>query len=627
MSILASSNRNAINHSSVAFSSSLSSSSSSASSSNPIENNVTLSVSSFPSPTLSDSSASSTPSVCSSVKYSNSLKHQRSFVRNQSRHFDTFASNALDPTNNPPFNTDDNPQMQPSQSSHSPWSNQKSQWADLSSFQQGQHGHQGHQGHQSQLQPQRNKQSQALAHLQLNHQYSDRPTNASVHSLQSEEDLILTAIVIKNIPFAIKKEQLLDVLTSLSLPIPYAFNYHFDNGVFRGLAFANFTTPDETTAVINNLNGREIGGRKLRVEYKKMLPLAERERIEREKRERRGQLEEQHRATGKMRQHHANMVATSAPPSPAASALHTTPMSPASKVDLNDPQTLEFYSKILLFTDDKSRSELDFPSNLTHSQRIVLMALSTQFGLHYADQDNGVFVTKQSLAREGLHTSSSATNLSSYGLQQAPQQQQQQQPMLHSQSSYQNLYQQTSQGPQGLQGPQGTFNNNHNALRGTKSFADIRNPIYSSPTIPNASPFFSSQTPPPHQQARISLSLQQQRGYQQYFPQPPAQAHPQPQRDPYSQYGSSFGPSNVGSMTDSFSSLLNVGGSLSRVPSVTNIPGSAGSDSSPTPSISSMHSMHSMEPSASTTKLSSSNAYNAGVIGSKLSGDVNTTND
>lgn len=111
----------------------------------------------------------------------------------------------------------------------------------------------------------------------------------------ADDDLIPTAIVIKNIPFAVKKEQLVQVMTDMNLPLPYAFNYHFDNGVFRGLAFANFTTPDETAAVIQGMNHLDLHGRKLRVEYKKMLPQAERDRIEREKRERRGQLEEQHR--------------------------------------------------------------------------------------------------------------------------------------------------------------------------------------------------------------------------------------------------------------------------------------------------------------------------------------------
>lgn len=110
-----------------------------------------------------------------------------------------------------------------------------------------------------------------------------------------DDELIPTAIVIKNIPFAVKKEQLVQLMTELNLPLPYAFNYHFDNGVFRGLAFANFTSAEETAAVIELLNHFELQGRKLRVEYKKMLPLQERERIEREKRERRGQLEEQHR--------------------------------------------------------------------------------------------------------------------------------------------------------------------------------------------------------------------------------------------------------------------------------------------------------------------------------------------
>lgn len=79
------------------------------------------------------------------------------------------------------------------------------------------------------------------------------------------------------------------------LPQPYAFNYNFANGVFRGLAFANFRSAEDTRVVIQAMNGMEIEGRKLRVEHKRMLPEAERERLEWEKRERRGQLEGQHR--------------------------------------------------------------------------------------------------------------------------------------------------------------------------------------------------------------------------------------------------------------------------------------------------------------------------------------------
>lgn len=592
------------------------------------------------------------------------------------------------------------------------------------------------------------------------------PSGSSV-----EEELIPTAIVIKNIPFAIKKEQLLEVLTTLGLPIPYAFNYHFDNGVFRGLAFANFTTPEETSAVINNLNGREIGGRKLRVEYKKMLPLAERDRIEREKRERRGQLEEQHRATaGKnMRnhqQHHHHGQQQQQPPqhhqhqplqktqlgisSSGGNVIHSSASSPGiggfpmpamntgnpssqspgfppaqglspgqgmkqantMKVDLNNPQTLEFYSKILLFADDKKRNELSFPATLSTAQRRTLMALCNQQGVYFSIQDKGtILVTKQPPhmappygmqqqlqsqqssqlqqqqqqvppglfdgAGHGLHghSSASATNLSSFMAQspiglQHPQPHQPAHHTLHSQSSHNNLlYQQSQQQQQQSQSQQqpGQFGGNahHNVLRGTKSYADIRAPLAgysaSSPGTPSSSPFFPSQTPPPQHQQNLpplSLSLQQQRSGYQYMPvQSQSQNFAQYQQPQLSgssslhnfsnnsqndfsnafssqQFGvSSFGPSStggVGALTDSFSNLLKVGGnSLSRVPSLTNIPGSLTAPgsvgSSPTGSISSIHGL---DGSTTTSKLNSNSNSNAGVIGSKLSGsDVKTNNN
>lgn len=140
------------------------------------------------------------------------------------------------------------------------------------------------------------QQAENMNNYQINSQF-----NMHQHAQQrasppqnDNDELIPTAIVIKNIPFAVKKEQLIACMTDMRLPLPYAFNYHFDSGVFRGLAFANFTSADETQAVIQAMNHMELQGRKLRVEYKKMLPVQERERIERDKREKRGQLQEQH---------------------------------------------------------------------------------------------------------------------------------------------------------------------------------------------------------------------------------------------------------------------------------------------------------------------------------------------
>ncbi len=222
-------------------------------------------------------------------------------------------------------------------------------------------------------------------------------------SSDPDEDLIPTAIVIKNIPFAIKKEQLVGIMTDMGLPLPYAFNYHFDNGVFRGLAFANFTNPDETAAVIESMNHFELNGRKLRVEYKKMLPAAERERIEREKRERRGQLEEQHRPMGPSTLQtqasasslSSRMMVNSSPSPVSARNLQPGGSFPGGfsdnplaqlDVDLNDPQALQFYSKLLLFKEDNMRDVLPFPPSLSPPERRIVHTLAHHMGLGHTSK-------------------------------------------------------------------------------------------------------------------------------------------------------------------------------------------------------------------------------------------------
>lgn len=219
-----------------------------------------------------------------------------------------------------------------------------------------------------------------------------------------EEELIPTAIVIKNIPFAVKKEQLVAIMTDMHLPLPYAFNYHFDNGVFRGLAFANFTTPEETQQVIDVMNHLELQGRKLRVEYKKMLPAAERDRIERDKRERRGQLQEQHQPMNSNQLHNqgsvtslnSNIPATS--PSPISqrpgsklgwhpfSIYH--PETPLTRVDidLNDPTTLSFYTELMLFKGDVNRETLIFPTSVTPEQRRTIHTLAHHMALEHRSE-------------------------------------------------------------------------------------------------------------------------------------------------------------------------------------------------------------------------------------------------
>ncbi|KAJ9302827.1 hypothetical protein DTO271G3_201 [Paecilomyces variotii] len=206
---------------------------------------------------------------------------------------------------------------------------------------------------------------------------------------EADDELIPTAIVIKNIPFAVKKEQLVQLMTEMNLPLPYAFNYHFDNGVFRGLAFANFTSAEETATVIEVLNHFELQGRKLRVEYKKMLPLQERERIEREKRERRGQLEEQHRPMANSQLQSQNSMSSLTSHIPATSPSPVSQRGPKLEVDLNDSQTLQFYSQLLLFKEDLSREALIFPASITPLQRRTVHTLAHNMGLGHASRGSG----------------------------------------------------------------------------------------------------------------------------------------------------------------------------------------------------------------------------------------------
>ncbi|RYP33196.1 hypothetical protein DL767_004860 [Monosporascus sp. MG133] len=190
------------------------------------------------------------------------------------------------------------------------------------------------------------------------------------------EQLIPTAIVIKNIQFQCRKEVLQGLMATMNLPQPYAFNYHFDKGVFRGLAFANFSTPEDTAIVIQKMNGLEVMGRKLRVEYKKMLPQDERDRIDREKREKRGQLEEQHRAPLPVHQQNAlQALGISVNKQPSNSPLRD--------VDLNDPTTLEFYTQLTLFKNDPTREVHIFSPDISPEQRRQIHILAHNMGLEH----------------------------------------------------------------------------------------------------------------------------------------------------------------------------------------------------------------------------------------------------
>ena len=215
----------------------------------------------------------------------------------------------------------------------------------------------------------------------------------------------------------------------MSIPTPYAFNYHLDQqGSFRGLAFANFRHAADADAVVAALNGFDVQGRKLRVEYKKVLQAGEKERIEREKairRMRSMQLEKEQNTVNQLYEDYGTVLSSAFTPQrsfssgsayqsqpqyspPGISTMPTstyaplasipsTPQPPqsttpsisekssANELDLNDPSTLEIYSRVLLFKDDRMRDELAFSRTLSPKQRRVVHLIAQKLGVfHYS---------------------------------------------------------------------------------------------------------------------------------------------------------------------------------------------------------------------------------------------------
>jgi RNA recognition motif-containing protein len=260
------------------------------------------------------------------------------------------------------------------------------------------------------------------------------PIAPSTPGQNPDDEIIPTAIVIKNIPFNVKRETLLDIIASLSIPTPYAFNYHLDQqGSFRGLAFANFRQAIDADAVVAALNGFDVQGRKLRVEYKKVLQAGEKERIEREKairRMRSMQLEKEQQAVAAASVHpgyddfgpiaapsftpqrsfstgaayqQPQYSPPSVPPLPISQSFNpptsppVAPVTPnpsekaslSNELDLNDPSTLEIYSRILLFKDDRMRDELAFSRTLTPKQRRVVHLIAQKLGVYHYSVGEG----------------------------------------------------------------------------------------------------------------------------------------------------------------------------------------------------------------------------------------------
>ncbi|KAF9406787.1 hypothetical protein BGZ76_006260, partial [Entomortierella beljakovae] len=250
-------------------------------------------------------------------------------------------------------------------------------------------------------------------------------------------DTIPTAIVIKNIPFSVKRDSLLAILDGLDIPKPYAFNYHFDNGIFRGLAFANYRTAEDADLVYQTVNGFDVQGRKLRVEYKKVMPAAEQEKRDQEKaaaaamaaqeahQRREMEMMEAHLQEQQERQERQRELLElqsrefDRTRNRASAVLLDRRDSGRGLVDredssyLNDGETLAFYDRLLMFRGDATKDNMIFPENLTPRQRRILHLIADKLSLYHFTEGEGnlrrLIIMKTPPANSALESSGAST--------------------------------------------------------------------------------------------------------------------------------------------------------------------------------------------------------------------------
>jgi len=148
-------------------------------------------------------------------------------------------------------------------------------------------------------------------------------------------------LVLKNLPFNLKTEKLQEILNNFEVR-PTSVNYHVDaSGMFRGMAFAKYKNIDESSKAYELLNGLEVAGRKIRVEFKRKSSNASanpsQQKLEKEKQEK-------------------------TPEKQYAPNVHL-------DLDNLDDDTKKFYEQLVAFKENPTMTEISFPHTLTSYQK------------------------------------------------------------------------------------------------------------------------------------------------------------------------------------------------------------------------------------------------------------------
>ncbi|KAI9137584.1 hypothetical protein BKA69DRAFT_1043256 [Paraphysoderma sedebokerense] len=181
------------------------------------------------------------------------------------------------------------------------------------------------------------------------------------------------AVIIKNIPFHLSRPAMLEMINKMDMPKPYAMNYLFDNGMFHGLAFANFETEEETKIAIEKLNGLDVMGRKLVVQAK--------------------QVQSSQSQPFQQHQGHRSQQGGYPPFLPQQSR----------RGPFNNDNSMyrHYHNEIQAFLGNPALEELNFPTSLSNEERKVIHIVAEKLGIQHVSLGEGkerfVKVTKQPL--------------------------------------------------------------------------------------------------------------------------------------------------------------------------------------------------------------------------------------
>ena len=84
---------------------------------------------------------------------------------------------------------------------------------------------------------------------------------------QHISEVLSVTIAIKSLPVTLEKSQFLEIMERVHLTAPKTLTFQHDVGIFQGRAFARFGTIEEAQQAIDALNGFEIQGRTLSVDF------------------------------------------------------------------------------------------------------------------------------------------------------------------------------------------------------------------------------------------------------------------------------------------------------------------------------------------------------------------------